>query len=52
MNIKQVVFSTFAIGFILAFLLPMPSTAQAQDLEKVKASMALLKSKAEKLGLA
>jgi hypothetical protein len=50
MNIKQVVFSTFAIGFILAFLLPMPSTAQAQDLEKVKASMALLKSKAEKLG--
>ena len=50
MNIKQVVVSTLAIGSILAFSLLMPSAAQAQDIEKVKASMALLKSKAEKLG--
>jgi hypothetical protein len=39
-----------ATAFVLAFSLVLPSTAQAQDLEKVKASMALLKSKAEKLG--
>jgi hypothetical protein len=39
-----------AIASILAFSLLSPSTVRAQDLEKVKASMALLKAKAEKLG--
>jgi cache 3/cache 2 fusion protein len=46
---KHIIVGT-ATAFVLAFSLVLPSTAQAQDLEKVKASMALLKSKAEKLG--
>src|ERR1700678_3735933 len=50
MHIRHVAISTLAIASILAFSLPLPSTVRAQDLEKVKASMALLKAKAEKLG--
>jgi hypothetical protein len=46
---KHIIVGT-ATAFVLAFSLVLPSTAQAQDLEKVKVSMALLKSKAEKLG--
>lgn len=52
MNIKQIIVGTLAIGSLLTASLMMPSAVQAQDLEKVKASMALLKSKAQKLGAA
>ena len=47
---KHTIVSTLAIASILALALLLPGTVRAQDLDKVKASMALLKSKAEKLG--
>jgi len=50
MSIKQIIVGTLTIGSIFTALLMMPSAVRAQDLEKMKASMALLKSKAEKLG--
>lgn len=50
MNIKQAIVGILAVGSIVAASLLLPSTADAQDIEKVKAAMVLLKSKAEKLG--
>ena len=49
MNIKRTL-SISAVGAIIATLLLFPSAPLAQDLQKVKAAMALLKSKAEKMG--
>ncbi len=50
MNIKSVIVSILAVGSIAVTALLLPSTVRAQDMEKVKAAMTLLKSQAEKLG--
>jgi hypothetical protein len=50
MNIKQVIVGILAVGFMVAGSLASPGAVHAQDIDKVKASMALLKAKAEKLG--
>jgi hypothetical protein len=50
MNIKHSIVSILAAGAIIVTSLLLPSAAWAQDMQKVKAAMALLKSKAEKLG--
>src|ERR1700730_14007032 len=50
MNIKQIITAALALGSILTVSLTLPGAVQGQDLDKVKVSMALLKSKAEKLG--
>ncbi len=50
MNIKHAIISIMAVGAIIVSSLLLPSTVRAQDIQKVKAAMALLKSKAEKLG--
>jgi hypothetical protein len=47
---KRAIVGTLVLAFILALSQLLPNAARAQDLDKVKASMALLKSKAEKLG--
>ncbi len=50
MNIKQAIVGGLAVGSIVVTALLLPGTVRAQDIEKVKAAMALLKSEAEKLG--
>jgi Cache 3/Cache 2 fusion domain len=50
MHIDRAVVAMLAAGCIIASLLLLPSAGQAQDLQKVKTAMTLLKSKAEKLG--
>jgi hypothetical protein len=50
MSIKRaIIFSTVG-SIILAFWLLLPSAVRAEDTQKVQAAMAMLKSKAEKLG--
>lgn len=49
MTIKHVIIAALTTGSVVVALL-MPSPVQAQDLDKVKAAMTLLQSKAEKLG--
>jgi hypothetical protein len=49
-NIKHMIVGILAFGSIVATSLLPPNAARAQDMEKVKAAMALLKSTAEKLG--
>jgi hypothetical protein len=52
MNIKRaIVFSAIA-SIVITFLLLLPGVVRAEDTQTVKAAMALLKSKAEKLGSA
>jgi hypothetical protein len=48
-TIKHAIVAATTVAFIVVAL-PMPSTVHAQDLDKVRAAMALLQSKAEKLG--
>jgi hypothetical protein len=50
MNIKRTILNISAVGSIIVTLLLLPSAVYAQDTQKVHAAMALLKSKAEKLG--
>ena len=50
MHLKQTIFGGLIVGSFVAASLLSPNAARAQDLEKVKAAMALMKSKAEKLG--
>jgi hypothetical protein len=50
MPIKHATIGIFAAGALLAIALLSSVTVQAQDLQKVKAAMALLKSQADKLG--
>src|SRR6266436_6317177 len=50
MNIRHAVVGILAAGCIIATSLLLPSVGHAQDMQKVKIPMALLKSKAEKLG--
>jgi len=50
MHIKQAIVGMLAVGLLIVGALLLPGTAAAQDIDKVKAAMALLKAKAEKLG--
>jgi hypothetical protein len=50
MNIKRPILKISAAGSVIAILLLLPCVVYAQDTQKVHAAMALLKSKAEKLG--
>lgn len=50
MNIKHAIAGMVTLGLIVAAAQLLPGTACAQDIDKVKAAMAVLKSKAEKLG--
>jgi Cache 3/Cache 2 fusion domain len=50
MRVKHTTVGLLAAAFISAILLASGGTVHAQDMDKVKAAMALLKSKAEKLG--
>jgi len=50
MNIRHAVVGILAAGCIIATSLLLPSAGHAQDMQKVKIAMALLKSKAERLG--
>jgi hypothetical protein len=50
MNIERAIVNILAVGTIIVVMLPLPSAVLAQDMQKVHAAMALLKSKAEKLG--
>jgi len=50
MHLKQTIVGGLIVGSFIAASLLSPNAARAQDLEKVKAAMALMKSKAEKLG--
>ena len=50
MPIKHAILGMVAAAAMVLFGQLAPSTAHAQDIDKVKAAMALLKSKAEKLG--
>jgi hypothetical protein len=49
MNSARTIANISAVGLIVVLLL-LPSSVPAQDMQKVHAAMALLKSKAEKLG--
>jgi hypothetical protein len=49
MNSVRTIVNIPAVGLIMVLLL-LPSSVPAQDMQKVHAAMALLKSKAEKLG--
>lgn len=48
--IKRAIFNVSLVGSIIVALLLLPGAVYAQDAQKVQAAMALLKSKAEKLG--
>jgi len=50
MHLRQTIIGILTVGSVIAASLLSSSPAPAQDIEKVKAAMALMKSKAEKLG--
>jgi Cache 3/Cache 2 fusion domain len=50
MNIERAFVNVSAVGTVIVVMLLSPSAVIAQDMQKVHAAMALLKSKAEKLG--